>query len=107
MPRYITNVALSIKGDRIEKGTELELTAEDVAHLDPVDVTAVDGASAPAVEEPAPDVPLEEMSQALLKERAKELGLSAAGSKADLQERIMLHLTGPAPEAEENEITSE
>lgn len=107
MPRYITKVALAIMGDRIEPGTEVELSAEDIAHLDPADIVLLDGAvkEAPA---PAPEAPVDELSHAELKEKAKALGLSASGSKADLQERITLHLAdAPAPEAPVDEITSE
>lgn len=106
MPRFITQVALSIKGERVEKGTEIELTAEEAAHLDPNDYAPVE--DAPVEEAPAPaEVPTEELSLAELKERAKALGLSASGSKADLQERIALHETAPAEVPTEEEITSE
>ena len=106
MSLYRTNVALSIKGDRIERGSEIELSAEEAASLDPADISLIDGAPAPEAEDTV-EVPLEEMSLSQLKERAKELELSTAGSKADLQERIALHLAAPAPEAEEDEITSD
>jgi len=97
---YRTNVALQIRGDRVEKGTEIELSREEARVFDPADITAL--ADIPAPEEEAVEpVPLEEMTLAQLKERAKELGLSASGSKADIDERIRLHLEGaPAPEEE-------
>lgn len=90
--RYLTNVAISHKGDRIGRGQEVELSAEEAAAYG-TDVSPV--APAP-VATPAPElasIPLEEMSMAQLKDRAKELGLSASGSKADLTERITLHLS--------------
>ena len=106
MPRFVTNVALSIKGERVEKGTEIELTAEEAAHLDPNDIAPFDGVM--VEEEAAPaEVPTEELSHAELKERAKALGLSASGSKADLQERIALHEAAPAEVPTEEEIISE
>jgi hypothetical protein len=89
--RYITNAAVVFKGDRIGRGVEIELTPADAAILGS-DVAPV---GAQPVEEAAPElasIPLEEMSFSQLKDRAKELGLSATGSKADLQERITLHL---------------
>lgn len=106
MPRFITNVALAIKGDRVEKGTEIELTAEDAANIDPADITAVESIPAPEPEAEPVVVPVEDMSLAELKDRAKELGLSTAGSKADLQERIALHVPGTEGKEPEEEITN-
>lgn len=97
---YKLNVPLLIKGDRVAKGTEVELSDEEAAHLDPADLT-------PSTDRPVIDVEvvevvaLEDMSHAQLKDRAKELELSAAGSKADLQERIALHLAGVSTEGDE------
>lgn len=92
--RYLTNVALVIKGDRVEKGTQIELSAEEAARFDNgKDITLVSDIE---TEAPAPElasVPLSEMTFSQLKDRAKELGLSTSGSKADLQERITLHLS--------------
>ena len=109
MALYRTNVALAIKGDRIEKDTEIELTAEDVAAFDPKDIELVSDAPSPAPADEAP-VSLEDMTSAELKARAKELGLSAGGSAADLRERIALHLEGGStdgeePKADESEAT--
>lgn len=98
MSRYLTNVALSIKGDRIERGTEIELTAVEAANLDPNDITPVGAVVAESKVEEAP-VSVEDMNLDQLKAKAKELGLSASGSKADLKERIELH--------EKGEVTSE
>lgn len=96
MSAYLTKVALSIRGDRIEKNTEIELTAEEAANFDPKDLELVDGNSGAVEIEAEAPVPLEEMTSAQLKARAKELGLSAGGSAADLRERITLHLEGNA-----------
>ncbi len=107
MARFLTQVALSIKGDRIEKGSEIELTAEEVAAFDPADIVPV---SEIAEETPAdgPEIALEEMTSAQLKARAKELGLSGAGSAADIRERIQLSLDREAPADEpEGDITSD
>lgn len=91
---YRTRVALAIKGCRVEPGTEIDLTQEAAARYGD-DLTEVTGESvAPAPEETV-DVPLEEMSHAELKDKAKALGLPVGGSKADLIERITL---APAPE---------
>jgi hypothetical protein len=92
--RYITNVALHIRGDRFEKGSEIELSAEEAKAFDPADVTAIDAIPGPEPEPVLADIPLEEMTLADLKARAKELGLSASGSKADIEERIRLQLDG-------------
>ena len=100
---FKANVALVFKGDRIRRGQVIEASAQEVAHLGS-DVSPVGPlADAPADEEAA--VALEDMNLGQLKERAKELGLSAAGSKADLQERIALHLQSADAPADE-EITT-
>jgi hypothetical protein len=92
--RYITNCALQIRGDRVEKGSEIELSAKEAAGFDPADITAVDAIPEPEPERKLSDTPVDEMSAADLKAYAGELGLSASGSKADLLERIKLHLEG-------------
>jgi len=89
--RYKTNVALSVKGDRVERGAVIELTDEEAANLDAADIEVYEAVEANEPQAPV-ETPIEEMSVPQLKERAKELGLSASGSKADLQERIALHL---------------
>lgn len=43
--RYIANVALSVNGDRIEKGAEIELTKDQASVIDPADITPLDGAA--------------------------------------------------------------
>jgi len=106
MSLYKTKVALSIQGDRIERGTEIELSDETVSHLDPADIELL-GASVEAEAEDEPEVSLDDMSQAQLKARAAELELSTAGSKADLKERITLHLAGTEDEPEEEEIIND
>lgn len=101
---YRTNVALSFKGDRVAKGAQIELSEEEAKVFDPADITPVDSIPAPEPETVLADIPLEEMSASELKERAKELNLSTSGSKADVLERITLHLEGgevSSPEEEE------
>lgn len=106
MPRFITKVALSIKGDRTEKGVEVELTTEEVAAFDPADLAPV----SPVEEEKpaeAPKVALEDMAHAQLKAKAKEFGLSTAGSVADLRERIALAFQNAADELVDHILTEE
>jgi len=104
--QYTTNCGIVFKGDRIRKGGIIEMTDEEAAVLDPADISPVGGEqAATAAEEQWDETPIEEMSQAQLKARAKELGLKQAGSVADLRERITLHLTGDPDE--EGDITSE
>lgn len=98
--RYITNCALQIRGDRVEKGSEIELSEAEAVAFDPADITAVDAIPEPEEEPAVSDTPLAEMSADQLKAYAKELGLKASGSKADLQERIVLHLEGGSAEEE-------
>jgi hypothetical protein len=116
MSLYRTTVALSIRGDRYEKNSEVELSKDEASVFDPADLVLV-GSEPDAPEEPVADVPLEDMTVPQLKDRAKELGLSTAGIKADLQERITLHLSGQTetpgdetpgeePGNQEGEITS-
>ncbi len=122
MAVYRTLVALSVKGDRIEPGTEVELTAEEAAIYDPADLALVSDIPTLEPEHQLADTPIEEMTHAQLKARAKELGLSQAGTTADLKERIELSLSSSsetdadgaeeeetetdADGAEEEEITS-
>lgn len=96
MSLYKLNSSLSIFGERVPRGSEIELTDEQVAHFDPSDITLVSATVEPVAE--AIVVPIEEMSHLQLKEHAGQLGLSTAGSKAALLERIQLHLTAPAEE---------
>lgn len=87
---YKAKVPLLIKGDHIKKGQEVELTDEEAARFDPADLSPVD--HTPPAPEPEPvEVPLDEMSLDQLRAKAKELNLSAGGSKADLLERIKLN----------------
>lgn len=89
--RYEALRPLAVNGDYIAKGVEVELTDEEAKRFDPADISPVDTAPvAPA--EPEPEKPVDEMNQNELKAKAKELGLSTTGSKADLLERIQLHL---------------
>lgn len=89
--RYVTNCPISLKGDRVEAGVEIEVSMEDAARLG-ADISPAAGQT--VAEERAEPVPVTEMSYDQLKAQAKELELSQAGSKADLIERITLHLQG-------------
>lgn len=102
--RYITNCALQIRGDRVEKGAEIELSEDEAAAIDPADITAVEDIPEP---EPEPEEPpVGEMTVSQLRRKASALGLSASGSKADLEERIRLHLEG-GEAAEEEELAAD
>lgn len=76
-------------GGRIEKGSVVELP-DDVAkaygpdYVQPFTAHETD-------EETVDETPLAEMTLIGLKNKAKSLGLSSAGGKADLIERITLH----------------
>jgi len=111
MSSYLTNVALAIKGDRVEKGTEIELTDEEAAIFDPADITPMNAIPAPQVDQVVDLalIPLDELSYEQLKSRAKDLELSASGSKADLQERIRLHIEAqaPTPQTVDHVVTEE
>jgi hypothetical protein len=83
--------AVSIKGSRVERNTEVELDPVDAANYGS-DLVPV---SAPAPEPvPEPEKSLVDMSAAELKVKAEALSLSTSGTKADLLERITLHLEG-------------
>ena len=88
--RYRTRIALAIKGDRVEKGVEVELTEKDFAQFDRNDFEPV----GKAVEAPEPEAEpaIEDMTLQQLRDKAAALELSTSGTKADLQERITLHL---------------
>jgi hypothetical protein len=89
---YRTNVPLIIKGDYIKKGEEVDLSDDERKQYDAADLSPVDTTPEPAPE-PEVEVPIDEMDFDQLKAKAKELGLSAAGSKAAILERIKLHLS--------------
>lgn len=92
MSTYKTIVALSIKGDRVEPNTEVELTYNEVSRFDTNDISLV--AETTEIETPAePEPPVEKMNLEQLKSKAKALGLPATGSKADILERISLAVT--------------
>lgn len=95
---YLTNVALQIMGDRVEKGTEIELSEKEAKRFDPADITPVSAIEEEPEEVETPEVPIEEMTAEQLKAKAKELDLKTGGSKADLIERITLHLEAPEEE---------
>lgn len=89
--QYKTKCAISFKGDRVRPGTVLE--------IDPVTAANYGSSLVPLEPEPAPapvevEKSLEEMTSAELKDKAAALGLSTSGSKADVYERIKLHVEG-------------
>lgn len=104
---YRTNCALQIKGDRVERGSQVDLSEEEVKALDPADITPLDEIPEPEPETVLADIPLEEMNANQLKDRARELGLSTSGSKADILERITLHLESGEESSPEDEESSE
>ncbi|TFH72394.1 hypothetical protein E3V39_12500 [Gammaproteobacteria bacterium LSUCC0112] len=87
---YQTTCGIIFKGDRVKKGVQLDLTKEEAAHLgtDVVPFATVEAKEEVKVEPKE----VSEMTHAELKAYAEELGLSKAGSKADLEERIKLSL---------------
>lgn len=98
--KFVANCALGIAGDRVAKGQEVELTAEEAARFGD-DLTLIDGTDVETPEEEAEEVPLESMTVPQLKEKAAALGLATNGSKADLLERLTLHV--PEEETPEEE----
>lgn len=97
--KFIANAALAIKGERVERGAEIDLSKDELAQFDPADLTSVDSIAAPAADEPVEEKAVEDMSLAELKAKAEELKLSTSGTKADLIERIALHDGAPVEEA--------
>ncbi len=77
-------------GGRIEKGSVVELPDEIAKAYGPEYVQPVDGTIDTDVNE-EDEVALEDMTLIGLKNKAKALGLSTNGGKADLIERISLH----------------
>lgn len=98
--QYITNVAIILRGDRVVKGTIIDVEPEFAATLGD-DLTPV-GAEAPTEEETTDEKALVDMTAAELKVKATSLGLAASGSKADLIERITLHNGAPTEEEDAN-----
>lgn len=88
--RYLTTCPITFMGSRVEKGAFIDTTPEDAARYGGDLVPAPE--EAPVVEaEPEPEVAVADMNLKQLQAKAKELGLSDKGSKADLLERINLH----------------
>lgn len=85
---YTANCAFSYLGTRVEKGTVIELDEKYAIGLGD-DVSEV-GTKAVEVAETPDEGSLDELSIAQLRAKADVLGLSKAGSKADLIERISL-----------------
>jgi hypothetical protein len=86
--KYITKVALIVKGDRVRKGKEVDLTKEEAAAFGDDLTPLMEDAPEP---EPEPEKAVKDMNAKELAAKATALGLSAAGTKADLLERITLH----------------
>lgn len=76
-------------GGRREKGEILELTQAEAENFGADYVQEV--GTAPKVSA-GDETPIEKMKLAELREKAEKLGLDTEGSKADLVERITLHL---------------
>ncbi len=103
---YVTKVALIVKGDRVERGTEIVLSADEAKAFG----EDIELAAGPAPEpEPEVERPLDDLSFAELKEKAKAMGLSASGSAADIRERIALNEGALAEgnEGEEGELEAD
>lgn len=101
MGKYKVLHPIAYSGRR-ERGQVVEIPDADAAsYLKPGLVEPYEGNAEP-VNEPA-EAPLEEMTAEELKAKAKELGLPTSGSKADLKERIELHLAGPDEEESDDE----
>jgi hypothetical protein len=88
--QYLTTCAVLIKGDRVVKGTIVELDPEEAKRYGS-DLEPVKEVAKVQEPEPTPEKPLDEMTADELRAKAGELGLSKSGSKADLIERITLH----------------
>jgi hypothetical protein len=98
---YKTLIPISFRGSRLEAGTEIEPTTEELANI--ADLLEVVGETPEPEEIETPEPALADMTAAQLKEKAAALGLSTSGSKADLVDRITLHLEAGVPEPEETE----
>lgn len=79
-------------GGRVEKGEVIEMTEAYVASFGPEYVVPATSAEAEEVDatEEGEEVALKELTLSELREKAKSLDLSTAGTKADLIERIEL-----------------
>lgn len=78
-------------GGRVEKGEVIEMTEAYVASFGPEYVVPATSAEAEEADTTAgEEKPLKELSLSELREKAKSLDLSTAGTKADLIERIEL-----------------
>lgn len=99
---YRTQVPISYMGDRVEKGVELEMDPKEAANLG-TDVVAVDGPTEP-VEAPVEEKAIDEMTKDELVEKAASLGLPTTGTKADLIEKITLHVEGGGDDQPEEEV---
>lgn len=86
--RYKALQAVIVRGDRVERGQEVDIDpvlAHSIGVLYLVPVAEVVEVQAEPVA-----VPLADMTRAELIEEAKRLGLSSNGTKAELLERLTL-----------------
>lgn len=79
-------------GGRKEKGEILSLPEEVAKAIGSEFLEEVSSANTVKEEVVQEEKPLEKFSKAELEAKAEELGLDSTGSKADLLERITLHL---------------
>lgn len=98
---YKTSVAILHKGDRVPRGTELEMSQEDAARFGEQVVPAGEAQAEPVAE--VEQKALEDMTKAELEGEAAKRGISTSGTKADLIERIQLHDAGPETDSDEAE----
>lgn len=96
MSLYIALKAVIVKGTRVEKGSTIEVDdayakniGVDYLKLEKV-VKVEEETKAKAEIEEEENIDLDEMSFDDLKDKAKSLGLSTSGKKADVLERIKL-----------------
>jgi hypothetical protein len=93
---YKTLLPISWRGERVEAGVEIPLTPEEFANV--ADLVVAAGETPEPEPTPEAEVAVADMTKDQLVAKAGELGLSTGGSKADLIERITLHLQGATDE---------
>ncbi len=101
---------LSIKGDRVVKGSVIEIDDAYASSLDQIhDIQLVDMSPSDKTEEKTEGNTLESLSAVELKDKAKSLGLSDKGNKKDLVERITLFLSSDKTEekTEDSDVSAD
>lgn len=88
--QYKVKAAIIFKGDRVEPGGVIDISAEQAIQLG----AAIAPVVTEVIPEPVAEKDIADMSLAELKSKAEELGLDTKGSKASLVERITLHAEG-------------